>query len=53
MWQIDTCDEWGIERFQTKVRHVWNSFSTHESFISIYHNQDVLDVLSRLLMKII
>ena len=47
MWEIDTCDEWGIKRFQTRLRRVWNSFIPHESQVSIYHNQDVVDSLSR------
>ena len=46
MWEIDTCDEWGIKRFQTRLRRVWNRFIPHESQVSIYHNQGVVDSLS-------
>ena len=48
VWQIDVCDEWGINRFQTRLRRVWNRFIPHESQVSIYHNQGVVDSLSRL-----
>ena len=47
MWQIDTCDEWGIKRFQTRLRRVWNRFIPHESQASIHRNQGVVDSLSR------
>ena len=47
MWYIDTCDEWGIKRFQARLRRVWNRFIPHESqvSISIYRNQGVVDSL--------
>ena len=47
MLQIDTCDEWGIKRFQTRLRRVWNRFIPHELQVAIYHNQDVVESLSR------
>ena len=47
MWWIDTCDEWGMKRFQTRLRRVWNRFIPHESQVSIYHNQGVVDSFSR------
>ena len=37
----------GIKRFQTRLRRVWNRFIPHESQVSIYCNQDVMDSLSR------
>ena len=40
-------ESWGIKRFQTRLRRVWNRFIPHESQVSIYHNQGVVDSLSR------
>ena len=37
----------GDKRFQTRLRRVWNRFIPHESQLSIYHNQGVVDSLSR------
>ena len=37
----------GIKRYQTKLHRVWNRFIPHESQVSIYHNQGVVDSLSR------
>ena len=42
MWQVDTCDEWGIKRFKT---------SRGSAGVSIYHIQGVLDSLSRSQIK--
>ena len=42
----NTCDSWGIKRFQTRWSLVWNCFIPHESQVSIYHNQGVVDSLS-------
>ena len=47
MWKIDTCDKWGIKRLQTRLCRVWNRFIPHESQVSIYHNQGVVNSLSR------
>ena len=37
----------GIKRFQMRLRRVWNHFLPHSSQVSIYHNQGVVDSLSR------
>ena len=52
MWKIDTCKEWGIKLFQTRLCWVWNHFIPHESQVSSYHNQGVVDSLSRSSIKI-
>ena len=35
--KIDTCDSWGMKRFQTRRSLVWNRFIPHSSQVSIYH----------------
>ena len=43
---VDWSLRWmGIKRFQTSFRRVWNCFIPHESQVSIYHNQGVVDSL--------
>ena len=37
----------GMKPLQTRLRRVWNRFIPHESQASIYHNQCVVDSLSR------
>ena len=39
------------KRFQARLRRVWNRFIPFESQVSIYHNQGVVDSLSRSLIK--
>ena len=39
LWLIDTCDSWGIKRFQTRRSLVWNRFIPHSSQVSIYHTK--------------
>ena len=34
---LDTCNSWGIKRFQTRRCLVWNRFIPHSSQVSIYH----------------
>ena len=37
----------GIKRFQTRRSLVWNRFIPHESQVPIFHNQRIVDSLSR------